>query len=187
MKRATNTHIRMDWSERRDLGLTNISRWILSDTQGADRYLCVRAIHIQTSAPSSSGGYLSVSFKDPLEGFACYVESRLRNLGIFRTISRVSILRGTDFFGPSDDGYSVTFGVPPDTPFTHGAMEILRKVLDALCVDPKSASIQCTQEHFVRVKGGRWLELGIYLKQRFLENPPAGVKKTEVASWQSAV
>jgi hypothetical protein len=176
MKRAINTYIEADWDKERDLGLTNISRYLVSDKQGADRYLCVRRIRIRTQAPSSRGAYLTVSFKDPLEGHGYEVARRLSNLGIFSTMSYVSILRTDDFFGLYDDGYQVTFGVPPPIPFTSGAMKVLRIVIDALGIDPKSAAVKCTQEIFVRVKNNRWLELGAYLKQRFLECPAAPQK-----------
>lgn len=171
MKRAINTFIEADWEKERDLGLTNISRYLVSNKQGADRYLCVRRIRIRTSAPSSRGVHLTISFKDPLEGFAYKVEDRLNSLGIFNTMSRVSLHRTDDFFGPCDDGYEATFGIPSHTPFIIGVMKVLRMVTDILGVDPNNATVKCTQETFVHVKGDKWLELGDYLKQRFLECP----------------
>ena len=180
MRRTVNTFIEADWDKERDLGLTNMSRWQLSDKQGADRYLCVRRIRIRTVAPSSCDGHLTISFKDPLDGYGYKVEDRLSGLGVFGTMSHVSIHHTDDFFGPSDDGYAVTFGVPSNAPFTFGAMKVLRMVIDALGIDPKSAAVKCTQEPFVRMKGGKSLEMGVYLKQRFLECPKP--KKTPLAS-----
>jgi hypothetical protein len=180
MRRTVNTLIDADWDKERNLGLTNMSRYSSIEKQNADNYLCVRRIRIRTVAPSSCGGHLTISFKDPLGGYGYKVESRLSALGIFNTISDVSIHRNDDFFGPCDDGYAVTFGVRSNAPFTFGAMKVLRVVIDALGIDPKSAAVKCTQETFVRMKGGKSLEMGVYLKQRFLECPKA--KKTPLVS-----